>query len=150
MDVNLAELIEKVNVKISTLDDEKVQIQSRIEDIDNEKTAMQKHFEAIDAVSTLAEEFAMEKDEFAMEKDEFAMEEMDPAEGGDGFESDPGDGVEPEILASDSDAEGESDISEVERSRKGDVLSYLKEQLDAEEADDASQDRDDDALSLRA
>ena len=150
MDVNLAELIEKVNDKISTLDDEKAQIQSRIKDIDNEKTAMQKHFEAIDAVSALAEKFDMEKDKFAMEKDEFAMEEMDPAESGDGVESDPGDRVESEVLASDSDAEGESDISEMGGARKGDVLSYLKEQLDAEEADDASQARDDDALSFRA
>ncbi len=134
MEVNLAELTEKVQARISTLDDEKAAIQNK--DIENERTAMQKHFKAIETVSSLAEELATGG--------------MFPADSGDGFESNPGDLVGPEVLAPHSDAENESDIGEIGKSRQDDVLSFLKERLDAEEADDASLPGDDGALSLRA
>ncbi len=136
MDVNLAELTEKVSAKISILDDEKIEIQNRLKGIENEKTAMQKHFKAIDNVSALV--------------DEFAMEEMVTAESEDDLVSDRGDPVEPEVLTTDSDIEGKSDKTQNGKAKKGDVLSYLKEQLDAEDTDDAQLTRDDEALSLRA
>ena len=135
MDVNLGELAEKVNTRLSTLDDEMTKIKNRIKDIENDRAAMQKLFEAIGTVSTLA--------------DEFARKETARATGEDVLESQPGGPLEPERLASNSYAEGESDETRSGKAEQGDVITYLKEQLDPEAADDAPLAPDADALSLR-
>ena len=147
MDVNLGELAEKVNTRLSSLDDEMAKIQNRIKDIENDRAAMRKLFEAIGTVSTLADEFAMK--ETARATGEPWAKVSRTGFRRDVFESQPGGPLEPERLASNSYTEGKSDETRSGKAEQGDVITYLKEQLDPEAADDAPPAHEIDALSLR-